>query len=147
MKDVFIIDNSLFEDAFTDEGRAEFKQSSKEFINQIFRLKLDGIDAGYIPEKAYNGFVSFFKKIERTNTILLISQIFNIEPPAKSNENSTSESIQNLAYRFTLIPRKAYLVTNNQKIFEEVLKSQKMFYVVNSTEALKIINHENFSKK
>ena len=143
MRDVFIIDNSIFEDALTEDGRKEFKESSTELLNLLFKFKLDNITIGYIPEEAYKKFVNYFIKLNKTKTISLISEIVDVEPPIK-NGQKVFEAISNLAYKFTLIPQKSYLVTNNPLTFQRLLQSDRMFYVINSNDAVKIIKHPNF---
>ena len=146
MRDVFIIDNSIFEDALTDSGREGFKQSSIQLIDELFRLKLDEIDVGYIPIEAYRKIASYFGTLKKTKAIKLISNIVNVEPSTKP-KLKVVEAIQNLAYKFTLIPQKAYLVTNNFRTYTKLLQSDRMFYVINSDEALMIIQHRNFITK
>ena len=148
MRDLFIIDNSVFEDALVDETeRIGFKESSKEFINEIFKLTLNGITSGHIPKKAYDGFVSYFTKLGNTGAISLMSEIFSIENPTRNDESSIVQALQNLAYKFTLTSYKSILVTNNKTIFEKLATSNKTFYVVNSKQALGIIRHKNFIKE
>ena len=146
MRDVFVIDNSIFDDALTDDSRSDLVESSKQLINEFFKLKLEGSTVAYIPQMAYVKFQKYFNNLGKTKTIALIGNIIEVSSSAKVY-NKLDDAILDLAYKLTLTPCKVILVTNNQNMYKKLLSSDRNFYIANSKEALSIINHPNFIKK
>lgn len=147
MKDIFIIDGSIFIDGLVSEGKnPRLESSARELINHLFKYKISGKNIAFMPAEAYIKLMKFFLEKEKVQSISLISNIIEIDTTTyRGGENlSVPEAMGKLAYKLTLSPCKVYLITNSPKTYNKILQSDRLFFVCNSEDALKIITHETF---
>lgn len=148
MRDIFVIDSSVFIDAFTNKANPQYKQSAKDLMRHLFRNKMFNKNVGRIPWEVFDTLYSHFMKIGKTKTIKKVLKI--VEPDFTTFKNNDSkltvrEAILKLAYRLSIKPEtKLHLITNDPKMRDELLKEKTIFFVIDSNDAVNIITHPNF---
>ena len=147
MRDVFVIDQSIFIDALTEKGDKNYQDSSRELIKHLFRYKLSGVTIAYMPAEALDKLFRFFLNLEKLQSISMISNIVGMDSTTfkdRSLNLSIPDAMSRLAYKLTLSPYKIYLVTNNKRVYNTLLGDTSTFFVADSKKAVDIITHPNF---
>lgn len=150
MRDIFIIDQSIFIDALTEKGNKNYQESSRELVKHLFRYKISGITIAYMPAEALDKLFRFFLTLEKLQSISMISNIIGMDSTTFKEDDldlKIPEAMTRLAYKFTLTPYKVYLVTNNKRVYENLISDGTIFSVFDSKEAVNIITHPNFLTK
>jgi len=147
MRDIFVIDHSVFIDALTEKGDSEYQESSRELIKHLFRYKISGINIAYMPAEALDKLFRYFLLLGKLHSISMISNIVAMDSTTFRDKNlnlSIPEAMTRLAYKFTLSPSKVYLITNNKRVYGSLLEDNTIFSVFDSKRAGDIITHPNF---
>ncbi len=143
MKDIFIIHHSVFHDAFRNDYDTQFRTSSKEFLQILFRHNLDkGYKVGFS-----SGEVFFHLKgspLGKTKSIWLIPEnLVEIDYRTYldgSKKLKVEQSIIRLASKKCIATTPAIVATKDK---EKIDKENTLFKILTPKEAIEYYNHQN----